>query len=79
MKQFILHKFLLIRVSMKLHKHPTVKDLLIANKTVKKLKAVQKSEIFLPETGEFDYLKFDVYCDAAHANFLMTLQAVKHT
>ena len=46
----------------------TVEDLLIANKTVKKLKADQKSGIFFPEIGDFEDLKFDLYCDTAHAN-----------
>ena len=55
-------------LSMKLKKHPTVEDLLTANKTVKKLKVDQKSGIFFPEKGDFEDLKFDVFCDAAHAN-----------
>ena len=39
---------------MKLQKHPTVEDLLTANKTVKKLKVDQKSGIFFPEIGDFE-------------------------
>ena len=33
------------------------------------MKADQKSGIFFPEIGDFEGLKFDVYCDTAHANF----------
>ena len=57
-----------LHLSIKLQKYPTVEDLLTANKTVKKLKVGQKSRIFFPEIGDFEDLKFDVVCDATHAN-----------
>ena len=38
-----------LNFSMKLQKHPTVEYLIIANKTVKKLKVDQKSRVFFPE------------------------------
>ena len=47
--------------SMKLQKHPTIEDLLTANKTVKKLKVDQNSGIFFPEIGDFEDLKIDVF------------------
>ena len=55
-------------LSMKLQKRPTVEDLPTANKTVKKLEIDRKSGIFFPKIGDFEDLKFDVFCDPAHAN-----------
>ncbi|PIK39346.1 hypothetical protein BSL78_23810 [Apostichopus japonicus] len=51
-------------------KEPKVKDLLQANKVIKKIK-MKQSHILFPNLGDQEQLRLVVYCDASYANYKM--------
>lgn len=48
-------------------REPKVKDLLHANKVIKKLK-LKQSNILFPDLGDLEQLRLTVFCDASYAN-----------